>query len=985
MKPNTKNYMKWLPLLVFLLMAQAALAQRTITGTVTDAGNGEPLIGANVLVAGTSSGAVTDFDGKYSVSVPEGYNELIFSYTGYNPTRVQIGASDVMDIQLEAGEVLDEVVVVGYGAVQKRDLTGAVASLKEEDFVDGAITSPDQLLQGKVSGVQFLNNSGQPGGAATLRIRGNASVRTGNQPLYVVDGIPLDGRNARPGANFGLGDNTPGANPLNFINPNDIQSIEILKDASAAAIYGARGANGVVLITTKRGKTGDPTIQFNVSGGVSDVLKEYDVLDGDEYRDALQQYGLSGGDFGDNVDAFDEITRTGTIQDYNFSISGGNQNGNYRVSAGYFDQAGIIDESGFEKFTGSINGSYRFLESKRLRLDFNLLAAHTIEDIAPISTNAGFEGSLVGQALQWNPTQPLFNPDGTLFIERGGSQINPLGMLAAHDDQANITTVLGSISPSFEIIDGLTYRFLYSINQQVGERRASVKSFLNIQGIEDLGQATIANNTLTTQQFTHTLSYNTDLTSAINLDAVIGYEYMDFRNQGSSMTGRGFVTDDIDLTNIIQSTNRETRAISSFADPTNELQSFFGRANFNFADRYLFTATVRADGSSKFGEDNKYGVFPSFAAAWNIHNEPFLGTGLFDQLKLRVGWGQVGNQEFPAGSAQARFAVGDQGDVSQANVDNPELQWETSTTFNVGVDFALFDYKLTGTVEYFNRQTEDLLFNFEAIQPAPATRFWVNLPGNVLNDGVELSLNGFLVDNERVSWQLGGNVAFLNNELRDYNGPIVETGAIFGQGVTGARVQRLENGQPLNAFFVRDWQRIGEDGLDVLVDDGNTSFFLGDPNPDVLLGINTSVRFGRFNLIANFNGAFGHQIYNNTANTVLPIGNLGSRNIDAALLDSENQESIANSVKTSDRYLEDADYLRFTNATLSYDFGNLGNTIRNLRVFVTGQNLFVLTDYSGFDPEINTVNVVDGVPSFGIEYVPYPTPRNILFGVNFSL
>ncbi len=988
MKLKVDYVTKMLLLLAVLALSNFAYAQRTITGTVTDADNGEPLIGANILVVGTSTGTITDFDGNYEVNVPAGATTLEFSYTGYAAQRVEIGSQTTINIALSAGEVLEEVVVVGYGTVKKSDLTGSVTSVKEEDFNKGVFTAPDQLIQGKVAGVQVLNNSGQPGGAATVRVRGNASVRAGSTPLFVVDGVPLDGRTPRPGVSsddIDLG-SSPSANPLNFLNPNDIASIEVLKDASATAIYGSRGANGVIIITTKKGRSGDPTIDFSLSAGVSSILKNYDVLNGDQYRAALAEYNLdpAGKDFGGSEDAMDAILRSGLTQNYNFSIGGGSDNGNYRVSAGYLNQEGIIIGSGIKKYTGSLNGTYKFFDSKRLSIDFNLLASQTAEEIAPIGSNAGFTGSLVGQALQWNPTRPLRKANGDLDIELGSTTINPLAMSEAADDRSNITNILGSISPSFKITDNLEYRFLFSINHAVGDRRSQVKAFINLLDVEGRGWAKVGQNTLSTQQFTHTLSYNADLTSAVSLNAVAGYEYQKFDNKGFSVSAFGFLSDDIDFTNVLQNSARGDRVINSFADPIAELQSYFGRANFNISDKYLVTATVRADGSSKFGENNRYGVFPSFAVAWNLTNESFMSGGIFDQLKLRAGWGQVGNQEFPSGSAQERFALRDNGALAQENVANPDLQWETSTTINAGVDFAILDYRLSGSVEYFNRTNEDLLFNFQAIQPAPDTRYWINLPGKVVNTGIEVALNAFLVENDNLTWQLGANASFLTNELQDYDGPTVLAGQLFGQGSSGATSQRLENGQPLNSFYLREWNGIGEDGFDDLTDDGNSFFYSGDPNPDVLLGISTALNYGKLSVNLNFNGAMGYQVFNNTKMSVLPIGNLGSRNIDASLLDGDIQENTANSIKPSTRYLEDADYLKLANATIAYDLGQIGNTVRNVRLYLTGQNLLVFTGYTGFDPEVNTVNELDGVPSLGIEYTPYPSARTILFGANFS-
>jgi len=971
---------------LLLLFTGFTVAQRTISGTVIDASNDEPLIGANILIKGTSTGTVTDIDGNYSLSVEEG-DVLVFSYTGFQEQEITVAGQATIDVGLSVGRLLDEVVVIGYGTAKKSDLTGSVTSVDEEDFNKGNFTAPDQLIQGKVSGVQVLGNSGQPGAAATVRIRGNSSVRAGSTPLYVIDGVPLDGRSPRPAVskddtrNVGA---SPATNPLNFINPNDIASIEVLKDASATAIYGSRGANGVILITTKKGRTGDPAIDFSVSAGISNILKKYDVLSASEYRSVMQEYGNTTGDAGGESDALDEILRTGSTQNYNFSIGGGSQNGNYRISAGYLDQQGIIKQTGLKKYTGSINSSYKFLDG-RLKIDFNLLGSHTTENIEAIGSNADFRGSLVTQALVWNPTDDLYDDDDKPRRSSfGNSTINPLENLDAYGDVSDVTTILGSISPSFEIADGLEYRFLYSVNHNVGNRNTQIKSTINFEDIEGRGFAKVGSNQLTTQQFTHTLSYNRDLNSSIRLNAVIGYEYQEFNNRGYSASGQDFVANDINLSYSIQNASQDSRSINSFADPVSELQSFFGRANFNINDKYLITGTLRADGSSKFGENNRYGYFPSLAGAWNISNEDFMAGGIFDQLKLRVGWGQTGNQEFPAGSAQERFALGEDGALFQENVANPDLQWETSTTLNAGIDFSLFDYKLSGSIEYFNKQDEDLLFNFQAIQPAPDSRYWINLPGTVVNSGIEVALNTFLVENENMTWQFGANASFLSNELKDYNGPPIIIGELFGQGLTGATSQRLENGQPLNAFYLRKFTGLSSEGTSEHVDGGNSLFFVGDPNPDVLLGISTSLTYGDLSVSLNFNGAFGHQIFNNTRLSVLPISNLFTRNIDASLIGGSVQESTSNANVPSDRFLESGDYLKLANATIGYDLGSIGNYVKNVRFFLTGQNLLVFTGFTGFDPEVNTVNEVNGIPSFGIEYGPYPSARTILFGVNFS-
>ncbi|TAK41862.1 MAG: SusC/RagA family TonB-linked outer membrane protein [Saprospiraceae bacterium] len=971
-------------LLVATGMSSLALAQRTIRGTVTDAGTGDPLIGANILAVGTSTGTITDIDGSYSLQVPVGITEIEVSYTGYNTNRVSLGASNVVDVALSAGSVLDEVVVVGYGTAKKSDLTGSMVSVGEDDFNKGLVTAPDQLIQGKAAGVQVLNNSGQPGGSTTVRIRGNASIRGGNDPLFVLDGVPLNGSSSKPGLSAGDIGSTNSSNPLNWLNPNDIESMQILKDASATAIYGSRGANGVIIITTKKGKSGEPSVNVNMSVGASNVLKKYDVLDAAGYRKALSAYGLTSGDYGKNVDAFDEITRTGITQNHSIGIGGGSTNGNYRVSLSYLNQEGIIKNNDLERMSANLSGNYKFLESKRLGLDYIVIASRTTENGPAISTNAGFRGSLIGNALQWNPTSALYNSNGTPVVTpEFGEFTNPVALLDAYHDNVKTTDLFASVSPSYEILDGLTYKFLYSINSGVGSRNARIESWINIQGVQGQGVGYFSEKSAYTQVLQHTLNYSKSLTSDISLNAVAGYEYQKIDITGKNISASGFQIERFDYTNIFQASPRGVRDISSNAGPIEELQSIFGRVMLNLSDKYLLTATVRRDGSSKFGVNNQYGTFPSVAAAWNLHNESFLAGGAFDMLKLRVGWGQTGNQDFDSGASQERFFLYEQG-AGLSNVANPDLKWETTTTYNVGLDFAVLDYKLSGTLEYFNKSSEDLLFQFPTIQPAPAAFYWINLPGTVENKGVEVTLNAELVNNDNLRWDLGVNAAFVSNELKNYTGPVLDYATLFGQGISNAPSQRLQNGQPLNAFYLKEFTGIDEAGQSTYANNGALAF-VGDPNPSVILGISSGVTMGALSLGLNFNGAMGHDIYNNTKNTVIPIGNLGSRNVDASLIGGTPQESISNPVAGSSRYLEDGSYLKLANATLAYNLGNLNNSIRNARIYLSGTNLLVFTGYSGFDPEVNTVNFSsNGLPSSGIEYIPYPSARTITLGLNFS-
>ena len=517
-----------LVLLAILVPLLSQAQTQTLTGKVTD-GQGTGLPGVTILVPGTSTGTSSGGDGSFSLPVPAGTTKLSFSFVGYATQVVDITGKSTVQVSLkDDAQALGNVVVVGYGAVRKSDLTGAVSTVTERDFNKGTYTSPDQLLTGRVSGVQITNASGQPGGAASVKIRGSSAVTGSGQPLYVVDGVPLDGRSARPGLETAaLGSGTD-SNPLNFINPSDIASIEVLKDASSTAIYGARAAYGVVMVTTKRGKTGAAKIDVGIASGVSSIMRRLDVLNASQYRQAITRYGANpANDKGGDTDALGAILQKGLLQNYNVAMSGGNENARYRVSLGYLDQNGIVRKTGFKKYSANIATNLIFLDSKKLGVDVNISASQFREQLAPITSNAGFQGSLIGQALQFNPTDVLRNPDGSLNI-RKGDIINPLAQLELYDDNSRVSTVLASVSPYYKFTDWLEYRLLLSTNYSTGIRRTSIGQDLNLPNIQGKGYASIGNNELLTQQITNTLNFNRKIATDLNLNALLGYEYTKF-------------------------------------------------------------------------------------------------------------------------------------------------------------------------------------------------------------------------------------------------------------------------------------------------------------------------------------------------------------------------------------------------------------------------------------------------------------------------
>jgi iron complex outermembrane receptor protein len=510
-----------------------------------------------------------------------------------------------------------------------------------------------------------------------------------------------------------------------------------------------------------------------------------------------------------------------------------------------------------------------------------------------------------------------------------------------------------------------------------------MRNWLNFTG--NLGSAQIGNNRSVNQTLTHTLSYTPQLTKNINMNAVVGYEYLRYDFKGSGMqANRFFDYPQLDYTNYMQNSPAADRNVFSYAPPVSEIQSLFARAQFSFGDRFILSGTVRRDGSSKFGANNKYGVFPAVSGAWNISNESFVSSSkAISNLKLRASWGITGNQEFPSGVSQRTVAIGIGDNTSVNNFENPDVKWETNTMVNVGLDFGFASNRVTGSVDWFNRKTTDPLFAATPVAPAPASGvIWQNLPASIVNTGVELSLNFNIIRTENVSWNLGGNIAFLQNEVKDLNGSY-QTGALNGQGISGATSQLIVGNQPLNVYYLRKFEGFDKTTGQSIYADNEKLFYSGSPNPTRIYGISTDLTWKKLFASANMNGAAGHYLYNNTANSVINVGNLGTRNISAAIPGTG--ENLSNAIAPSTRFLEKGDYLKLANATIGYRIGNLGNAFKNVTVTLTGQNLFVITKFTGFDPEVNVDKNVNGIPSAGIEYIPYPSARTILLGLTFGL
>ncbi|GMQ27848.1 TonB-dependent receptor [Algoriphagus confluentis] len=976
------------------------LAWEVITGKVIDE-TGAPLPGAAILVKGTTTGTITDLDGNFSLDVASDA-VLVISYLGYTPQEVAVGAQAVLTIRLEPeSSQLNEIVVVGYGTQKRSDVTGAIGSLKNEDFNRGVITNPVDLLQGKVAGVNITSVSGEPGANQNVIIRGIGSLRSGTQPLYVLDGFLLDNS-----------DTGIASNPLNFLNPNDIESIDVLKDASATALYGSRASNGVIVITTKKGKSGTSQVNLSASTAWSSMASTIDVFGADEFRRRVVEVGGNLEDFGGNTNWQEELTQVGFSQDYSLSMSGANtERFSYFASLGYQDQEGILKNSNLRRYSGKLNMNQKAFEG-RLIVDYNLTASYT-ENLRPAI------GSIASDMLYLNPTIPAYtNGEPTLL---NTNALNPLKRNELYSDDAANNRILGTISPSFEIIDGLTYKLNLGVDYSNTARYIQYKPFTEVVNESNVSDGTLDEliSSNTNSLIENTLTYNWN-NYKHNFTVLVGHSYQTFLDEFRATSSRGFAANNIEPRYQDHNSTSEFPTTVNASAVRNELQSFFGRLNYIYDEKYLFTATFRADGSSKFGQNNRYGYFPSFALGWNLSKEGFMATSVFNNLKLRTSWGQTGNQEIPskitkASFSEDRLATGS-GSLNTYPIDtdgnslddypygivftrlaNPDLQWEVSTQFDVGFDFAFLDYRLTGTLDYFNKVSSNILLEVVPADPVqPTSTFWDNIDNmKIVNQGIELALNYNSNPQKTFTYSIGGNVTFIQNEVRDSPYSVLTTGAAQGAGQTGATINGYINNQPIGAFYMLQFDGIGEDGLNRFVDvngDGeildNDRVVVGSAIPNTIYGINTSMRYGNFDLVLNFNGSAGNKIYNHTTMSLFTKAQLSRSNNTTDFAVQFPEESINNSNTVSTRFLENGAFFRLNNASLGYTLNperlGIGNTFQNIRLSLTGQNLFVITDYTGYDPEVNTGSTSGGIQTFGIDRFTYPRARTFMLNLNMT-
>ncbi len=994
MDNKLKQNLRMLCLLMMTLIVQGVWAQvRTVTGTVSD--GKDPLIGVTVQVKGNAKvGTITDVDGKYSIEVTSPGTILVYSYVGYQTTEKMVGQNSRLDVVMKADDKsLDEVVVVGYGTMKKSDLTGSVSQLKAEDFKSGSNLSAQQLMQGAFAGVNIAQNSGKPGGSTTIRVRGGTSVNASNDPLYVIDGVPIDANAGSGQSNISTYNNDffdqESANPLSMLNPNDIESIDVLKDASATAIYGSRGANGVIMITTKKGKAGVQQLNYGYSIGFSNAAKKLDMLSGDEYRKVCKDLNLPLNDGGENHNWQDEIMHTGLQQSHYLSFMSGGEYTNYRASLSYNNNGGIMRGARNESYSGRVNINHSALDGK-LKFVLNMNYGETHSNQAPTSSTVGSEmgSSMLYEAYVFNPTLPVYTSDGD-YNDVRPYRVQPLSYIHELLDKRNNKRFIGNLKADWNFYKPFTFEVNIGYTNNSQDRNSYI-SKSNLLGDGTGGRVTVQRLKDYSKLMELILKYNQQF-GEHRIDAMAGYSYQYFWNEGLNTAAYGFQSDEFKWYNLAAAKTIES--ITSYAE-SNKLISFYGRANYSYANRYLFTATVRRDGSSRFGKDNKWGTFPSFAASWRITEEPFFKADAISNLKLRASWGMTGNQEI--GNYNAISTLGAQswgyifgGDkttvVLPQQYANPDLKWESTSQTDIGLDFGFLDNRIRGSIDWYYKKTKDLLLTVAVPSPSLITTQLANV-GAVRNTGIELELGFDIMRTKDFSWDATLNFASNKNKLTSlsnskWSGDEVLWAPCNGQGLSGQYSQLIMVGEPLGTFYGKKFIGLDENGMEMYANDGKSQI-IGCAQPDFTCGITTNLRYKNWSLSLNFRGSQGNDVYNNTANNFMYLNSLPGRNVLAAAV---NSGISVNQAKTySSQFIEDGSFFRLDNLTLGYDFKLPCLKITNARAYFTAQNLFCITGYDGLDPEVNTDTQGKGGSILGVDYLSYPRSRTFIFGVNVT-
>lgn len=994
MKNKLIKHFSIVSFILMILCVQNIMAQkRTVSGIVTDSKN-EPLIGVNVTIKNASTtGTITDIDGKYSLEIPSGNSVLVFSGKGYSTQEVKVSNRSVVDIVLKDDmQALEEVVVVGYGTMKKSDLTGSVSSITSDNFKLGTDLTPQQLMQGAFSGVNISQNSGKPGGSNTIRVRGGTSITASNDPLYVIDGVPISTSAGVNQSNIGSSttdffDQEP-INPLSNINPNDIESINILKDASATAIYGSRGANGVIMITTKKGKAGMRQLDYSFNLGVSTVAKKLDVLTGDEYRKTVSELGLTLDDKGQNTDWQDVIFRTAISQNHYVSFMSGSENTSYRASAGYSNQNGVMEGSGMKSANARMNINHKALNDK-LKLNMNISYGETNSDQAPVSNTVGSEmgSSMLYEAYVFNPTYPIYNEEGD-YYDVPPYRVNPASFSKELLDERATSQFLGNLTADWNFYKPFTLQVNAGYNKNTINRNSYI-SKSNLLGNGNNGYVTVQKLSDYSKLLETILKYNQSF-GKHNIDAMVGYSWQYFYSEGQTTKAYGFLSDNFKWYSLAAAQTVES--VSSYAE-SNTLISMYGRINYNYADKYLLTATVRRDGSSRFGSGNKWGIFPSVAASWRISQEDFFQNDIMSDLKLRASFGITGSQEIgnynslsTLGASTNGYLVGGEKItiVLPQQYTNPDLKWEQTAQTDIGIDFGFLNGKIRGSIDYYYKKTTDLLLSVAVPSPSLITTQIANV-GTVTNQGIELDLSFDLMRTKNFAWDANLNLSHNKNEVvslsnGQWTGDNMQVAPCQGQGLSGTYAQLIMPGQPIGTFYGKRFIGV-VDGVEQFANDGEPEV-IGCAQPDLTFGLGTNLQYKNWTLSLNFRGSIGNDVYNCTANNLAYLSNLPGRNVlKEAVTSGVNRDQAK---VYSSRFIEDGSFVRLDNLSLGYNFSLPKLYISNARVFVSAQNLFVITGYSGADPEVNSEISRTGVAPLGVDYLSYPKARTFSMGINLS-
>ena len=996
-----------LTLLVGLFLSIGAFAQQiAVKGHVKDT-TGEPVIGANVLVKGTTNGTITDFDGNFMLNVPKDAI-LSVSFVGYKSAEVK-AASTVMVTLEDDSQVLDAVVVIGYGSVKKNDMTGSVTAIKPDKLNKGLITNAQDMMTGKIAGVSVISKGGAPGEGATIRIRGGSSLTAENDPLIVIDGLAMDNKGVK-----GL------ANPLSMVNPNDIESFTVLKDASATAIYGSRASNGVIIITTKKGQAGArPTISYDGNVSVSTVKSTVDVMDGDQFRSFIKDiwgedseaYSKLGNA---NTDWQKEIFRPAVSTDHNLTISGGLKNMPYRVSFGYTNQNGIVKTSKFERYTASVSLAHSFFED-HLKINANLKGM--------IAKNRYADGGAVGSAVSFDPTQSVrsddpyhqyyfdgyfqWNTDASSLNDdtwkrtfNGNAPGNPVALLEEKDDRAISKSLIGNLELDykFHFLPDLHAHVNGGMDFSTGKQYTDVSPYSstnNYYGSYGWEQKDKYNLSLNAY-----LQYSKDFTDKHRFDVMAGYEWQHFHDTSDQEYWGLYPLSN----NVVENRGQRYNNTSSGSATESYLVSFFGRVNYTLLDRYLFTATVRQDGSSRFHKNNRWGLFPSFALGWKLKEEAFLkDVDVLSDLKLRLGYGITGQQNINSGDYPylavyetnkdgAYYPILGEGTTYRPNAYNPDLKWEKTTTYNVGLDFGFLNNRINGAVDYYYRKTTDLL---NSVFVSAGTNFKNKVLSNVgslENSGIEFSINSKPVVTTDWTWDLGFNITYNKNEITKLTtGDSENYYVAAGDNIGGGRDMKAMAhavGHPASSFYVYQ-QVYDENGKPIeneFVDrngdgtiNGDDRYFYKKPTADVLMGLTSRLSYKSWDFSFSLRASLNNYVYNSVEaggsdcnpTSVYSFGALNNRPLMGV---ANNIQNLKDNTLLSDYFVQNASFMKCDNITLGYSFKKLFGAPIGGRVYAAVQNVFTITKYKGLDPEVEK----------GLDNNIYPRPLTTLIGLSLN-